>query len=531
MKELVLSELSIEQKIGQLLVVRKIHDEEDRQFIYQMLENRSIGGVQVNCAGATDELVTEEVRKIHEHADYPVLVCADMESGFPLSPYHIPSILSLAATNNEELAYQVGCVTAIEAKKRGYNTVWGPVVDLLRGNALCTVTRCFGSDPHYVSKMATAMLKGYYDNGMFATAKHFPGASEKTDILVDNHMGSSVATCTEQDILEFDIIPYLYAMKEVELDGVMIGHTVCQNIDPDYPASLSAKVISLLRNAGYDGIILTDSFAMMGVLEKFPEEECYGLAVRAGNDMILPNYRVPFKTSYQYLLESFKRGIFDEARLDEAVARVLRAQKRTLKPATQTEVSEYQKECMKRVYQEEVCAITDGTVPVTLDPTKKHLFVVMTENLYTKGNNVNDEIVLAGENGRKKLQETTAAILKKYPDAEVLEINQFPSPSQVERVCYASTKADDIIFITFNVVGAYQSSEALTQKVINLIQTLLHKTAAVVHFGNPYAAEDLPHIPRLLLSFNGNVNMEYPLAILSGEMQPKGKSPVTLHLK
>ena len=39
MKEIVLSELSIEQKIGQLLVVRKIHDEEDRQFIYQMLEN------------------------------------------------------------------------------------------------------------------------------------------------------------------------------------------------------------------------------------------------------------------------------------------------------------------------------------------------------------------------------------------------------------------------------------------------------------------------------------------------------------
>ena len=91
MKGLNINELTLEQKIGQLFVVRNYVDEEDRAFVYEMLKKRAVGGIQVRAVPGCEE----ETARIREIADYPVLICADMERGFPASPYQIPSMLSL----------------------------------------------------------------------------------------------------------------------------------------------------------------------------------------------------------------------------------------------------------------------------------------------------------------------------------------------------------------------------------------------------------------------------------------------------
>ena len=86
MKELNINELSLEQKIGQLFVVRKLGDTTDpynREFVYEMMEKGCVGGIQVAC----DESCDEAIKEIKSHADYPLLICNDMEKGFPLSEY------------------------------------------------------------------------------------------------------------------------------------------------------------------------------------------------------------------------------------------------------------------------------------------------------------------------------------------------------------------------------------------------------------------------------------------------------------
>ena len=195
MKRLNIHELTTEQKIGQLFVVRNYVNDEDREFVYEMLEKRAVGGVQIRV----NDDCKAEAERVQSHADYPVLICADMERGFPLSQWQIPSMLSLGITCDEELAYQVGAVTAIEAKRHGFNTVWGPVVDLKNGNAMCKIPRILGSDPEHVAKMGTALLKGYCDNGMIASAKHWPIPLDETK---DGHAFKSLSEMTEQDILD-----------------------------------------------------------------------------------------------------------------------------------------------------------------------------------------------------------------------------------------------------------------------------------------------------------------------------------------
>lgn len=526
MRSIDINELTAEQKIGMLFVVRDISDPEDRTFVIDMVKKRAVGGIQIRPDAATAE---EDVAQILANADYPILICADMEQGLPGSEYMIPSMMALAVTGDEELAYQFGTVTAIEAKRNGVNTAWGPCVDLIGGNGLCKVPRCLGDDPEFVGRIAAAIMRGYNDNGMVSTAKHWPAGM---DINVDQHMFSTSSMLTEEDLRKTVFGPYRYAMERGELRGIMTNHTKFVNVDETYPGTLSEKLISIVREEGFDGIIMTDSFAMMGILQEFGEDKCYGIAIKAGNDMILPNYRTPFKQSYEYLLRAYQEGAFSEERLNEAVRRVIEAQNRTLKPATATELSAYHKECITRIAKESICAVTDAGVPASLNPDTKKLFAVLVENPYSveggESMEINDTTVFNIE----QFAALKRDILTKYPTATVIPINQLPSSAQVEQVCSTAGEVEEVIFMTYVSTRSYRASESLTEHIINVMRSMQDKIAAVIHIGNPYAMEAIPHVPRVVFGIGGiEQSQRNALEVLAGEYEPTGTLPVQLNLK
>ncbi|MBQ8551277.1 MAG: hypothetical protein IJ428_00525 [Clostridia bacterium] len=152
-------------------------------------------------------------------------------------------------------------------------------------------------------------------------------------------------------------------------------------VDPDFPASLSKKCIDIIRNKGFDGVCFTDSFAMMGVLRKYVEENINGMAIAAGNDIILPNYRTPTRKVSAMLKKNFEDGAFTMERLDEAVRRVLAAQeyyekhKVNANPATAED-----KELLRSVSRDCITAVTDEGVEAALGGSNEDkLFVTVTE--------------------------------------------------------------------------------------------------------------------------------------------------------
>ncbi len=526
MKSLNINELTDEQKIGLLFVVRGIIDEDDRNFIYEMLENKSVGGFQMSFADGYEN----EIAKIKSHCDYPLLICADMEKGFPAGKYKIPSVMALSMLNDEELAYQFGAVTAIEAKKHGFNTSWGPVVDLLKlKQSMLRVPRSFGSDENHVAKMACAVLKGYYDNGMFGAMKHWPG---NTDSWRDGHVFKGKSKLTEDDILSSIIKPYLYAMENADLCGVMSGHSYFPAIDEIYPSSLSEKIIGMLRNTGYDGLIFTDSFAMLGILQSFGEKECYGLAIKAGNDMVLPNYRTSFKKSYEYLLNSYKKGVFSEDRLNEAVARVIKAQNFTMKEASATEVSDYQKKCFERIERDSLCMYKDDNTQTKLNEDTKKLFIIVAENCYKDESGIDYEI-----GDPTGINDRNIDIIKKnisdcFPGSIIKVINQYPNRIQIENTCKECISADEIVYITYSTSASYALGGTFTERILNMMLAMEDKLAAIIHLGTPYPLEMTPHFPRVIISIGGKENsIRCGLSILNGEYEPKGKLPFELNLK
>ena len=526
-KSLNINELTLEQKIGQLLMVRGFIDDNDRKFIYEMMEKRAVGAIQVPwnlCDYA------KEIEEINKHADYPIIIYSDMERGFPPDGNTIPCAMSLSITGNEEIAYQFGATTAIDAKRNGYNTVGGPVVDLLDGFNLFNVPRSFGSDLEHVSKMTSAVLRGEKDNGVLAIMKHWPIAP---DVRRDDHVFDDKSKLTEEEVINSVLVPYLYAMEHEGVDAIMTAHAYYPQIDDTYPATLSEKLIGILRGHGYNGLLMTDSFAMMGILQNFGEANGYALAIKAGHDLILPNYRTPFKTAYEYLLDSYKKGAFSEERLNEAVQRVITAQNITMGKATANEISDYQKKCFETIEKDSICLIKDDDASVTPKQNSKKLFVLIKENYYREGVDITFEISETGGITDKNIDTIKEKIIAKFPECDITVANQYPCAPQVETVCQKAIDADEIIFITYSTSGCYTLGGEFTPQLIHLMEAVGEdKLSCIIHIGNPYPLEATPHFARRLISVGGGVkSIEKCLSVLNGEYEPKGRLPFELRLK
>lgn len=520
MYELNLNDLSIEQKIGQLIVARRWDNKEDVEFVFEMLEKKAVGAVQVIYYEGCEELIA----KIQEKAGYPILVCADMEHGFPGSELKVPAQMSISATNDMEYAYELARAVAIEAKNAGYNVVWGPVVDLAAEGALCKNTRCFSDNVKLVSEYACAMIRGYQDEGMVVSAKHYPGAS---DILDDQHMLAGVSERSEEELLLQDLIPYIEAIKKANLSGIMTAHNLFPKIDNRYVASLSKKIIDIIRNLGFDGLIFTDSLAMFSVVNKYGIKECLGLAVAAGNDLILPNYRLTFRESYEYLLSAYHAGVFDEERLNNAVRHVLEAQHKTLAAPSACKLTTKQRNRIGEISKYSLCAQVKEGTQLKLDDNTKKAVILVCENSY-KDLQKSNELQNGNWYVRSKIEERKKLVEEEFPGANVVIISEHPNRLETEEVCLAIAEAEEAIVFTFCMSSSYTASDGLTERIKYIIKVNENKISTIVHMGNPYVLADFKNTPRLLWGTIGGECEEYAIKALKGQYVPMGKIPVKL---
>lgn len=519
-----LEDLTTEQKIGMLLCGRRSNYPEDFEYTLELVRNRSIACIQIPL----DKKTPEYVAKIREAADYPILIVNDMEKGNPLSGYPFIPALTLAACNNPEYsrAFAKGIVSS--AKKDGIDGIWGPIVDIHQVNGPGSTERVFGDSPENVLRVTTEINKVFHENGFMGTGKHYPGGK---NLPFDSHMVGNYSYSTEDELVNFGLVPYFKLMKQGLLPAIMVGHTTLVNIDPEYPASLSKKVIDIIRKRGFDGVFFTDSFAMMAILQKYGEEKILGMAVAAGNDIILPNYRTSTKECYEMLMQNYRDGMFTEERLDEAVRRILALMeflesKRDIVPV----MTERDIECLHNVARDCITAVTDDGVSANLgDKDKRRLFVVVTDNKF-----VADEPVMEITNDRwYNPQGIADKIKEEFPNSEVVFVPEFATAGQNEQVLLAATRHDEVVFVTYCFTSCYLGTDCMTRRTEMLINCLIMsgKVSTVVHFGNPHAVEPLQHVERVIFGYTAPASQKYAIEVLSGKIEAKGTLPIKVDLQ
>lgn len=500
--------------------------DENVEYILGMIKEHALGAVWINWSAKNRN---ELLAKVKEAADYPILVMCDAEGG--MSGYRIGKHNAIGCADREELAYAFGKVIGVTARKLGYNTVCDPILDIVEGNALCGATiRSVGSNKYRVTELSRAEARGFHDSGILTVAKHYPGGAE-TDLLFDSHMAEVSSEMTEEELLDKNLYPYLELSRDGLLDGIMTKHARFNKIDPDYPASLSPKMINLIRDRGFDGFTITDALTMMGVVAKFGRKNIVGLSIANGNDLSLP-YGNDHREAYQYLCEFYDAGRLPDWRLDEAVSRVLAAQHKTLTVPKHTSLSSEDYADFKRLNTDTTFAYTDEGTPVALDRDKKHLFVILTETPVDISRR--DEVIV---DTLDKDWYHVMAIVEKlqgfYPDCGAATLSILPPPAETKDVLAKALDYDDVVFITFFNSAAYIGKEAFTTRVISLMEALqvTDRISTVVHFGNPYVLEDIPHVPRIIVGTTGADNMVPTFEVLAGVRKPLGVPTYNIQLK
>ena len=305
----------------------------------------------------------------------------------------------------------------------------------------------------------------------------------------------------------------------------MTTHCVFPNIDPDRPASLSKKVIDIIRNKGFDGVAFTDSLAMMGILQKYGEENVLGMAVAAGNDIVLPNYRTSTKKCYELLLQNYRDGAFSEERLNEAVRRVLALQKFVAENEDKRVIlTDRDLECINNAARDCITAITDDGVSASLgDVNKRRLFVVLTE----QGFQENSSTMEITERQWYFPREVADKIRENFPTSEVMYLHEFSSAGENDRLLTAATKFDEVVFVTFCVTAPYLGTDGLTRRTESVINalTLSGKVSAVLHFGNPYAMKPIYHVPRRIFGYTAHASQAHAIDVLAGKIPARGTLP------
>lgn len=328
--ENMLQKMTLEEKVGQLMIVG-FDGLVVNQHARSMINKYKVGGIILFDRNMDNpKQVTELINELQDLADQqkykiPLFMCVDQESGIVVRMKEkvtpAPSQQKLSHKGNENDVKLFAELTGTELALMGFNVDFAPVLDLSDSDS-----RSYGSDPNRTAQLAKAAVNAYYQAGLFATLKHFPGIGRaKVDLHIDPDTIS-----TDRDLLErTDLEPFKQIIQSVDNQQyfVMVSHLYYINYDPDYPASVSPAIMKdlLRKQLGYSGVVITDDMEMGALTKKYSFSEMGYLALAGGADILLVCHDIEHEAEvYNGVIKAVADGKLSVERIDESVRRVLK---------------------------------------------------------------------------------------------------------------------------------------------------------------------------------------------------------------
>ena len=254
----------------------------------------------------------------------------------------LPSAEALAARRDMGKIADAGVLTGELLQLLGFNLNFAPVLDLdhFPGLANALRGRCWGRDPQRVIDFAGQWNRWMRRQSIASCGKHFPACGRAVS---DPHHDLPSSLATLDELLREDVIPYTALMPE--LDSIMLAHIEFPNIDADFPASLSPKIIRrfLRDQLGFDRhLVMTDDLDMGAITKRYGRGEDVKLAIRAGNDLAMICHRNDTAEAAARAIGELPLGMRHEAQ-----DRVERFRRRVLRPPAAWSAQKWQNTCAK----------------------------------------------------------------------------------------------------------------------------------------------------------------------------------------
>lgn len=329
-----LGKMTLEEKIGQLLIVGFRQDIEEASLI-EYFSKYKVSGFILFSRNYKDfdslyTLVAGLKEKNSRYSSVPLFISIDEEGGtvsrLPGGGTHFPEAIKLGNTGDPELTRKAGMVIGSELRAAGINTDFAPVLDIVTdsGNKLL-VKRSYGKSADIVTTHGLAFMQGLHSEGVIAVPKHFPGHG---NTVMDSHKELPVIN-TDYELLESrELIPFKAAVA-AGAEVIMVGHIAFPELDPSgLPATMSSRFITdiLRKELGFKGMAISDDIEMSGYTKaKASLEEGIVSSFNAGLDTFLVGHTKEISIRvFEALRKAVQSGEISEERINESVMRVLR---------------------------------------------------------------------------------------------------------------------------------------------------------------------------------------------------------------
>jgi beta-N-acetylhexosaminidase len=344
--------MSLEEKVGQLLMVQ-FHGEEANDDARTLIQETKVGGI-IYYNWSNGLYSPEQIQKLSSGLQkltesnpnpIPLLIAADQEGGVVTRLNHgftkFPGNKALGETSHPKLAKEAAFATGLEMKAVGINMNLAPVVDINSNprNPVIGV-RSFGERAETVLLFAEQALSGYKQADIIATLKHFPGHG---DTAIDSHEDLPIVHKSKDELEQMELLPFAKLASSSE--AIMTAHILMPALDEENCSTLSKKTLDYLKQIiGFQGVIVSDSLVMDGVLKKCETvEEASIQALNAGCDILILGgklisgeragfeLKIPdIKRVHSSIVNAVKTGRVSETRLDQAVEKILNLKNRYL---------------------------------------------------------------------------------------------------------------------------------------------------------------------------------------------------------
>lgn len=343
-----IEELSLEAKVGQLLIVH-FNGNQLNDDAKKLIKEAHVGGI-IYYNWANDLESPEQAhalsRQLQTYAKahaLPLFISVDQEGGvvnrLKKCLTIFPGNRALAMANVLEWTEQCGMAMGQELRSVGVNLNFAPVIDIDAHPANPINIRSFSSCAQEVISHAERLLKGYHQTGLMAALKHFPGHGHATK---DSHEALPTIELSLKELEQDALLPFTRLSDQADM--IMTGHLSVPAWDENHCVTFSYPIVTgwLRHHLRYQGVVITDSLVMQGILDQ--EDDIRKVALKsllAGHDLLLlggkqlqkqqQGYELTADDVYRihaYLVQAVKEGIIKEERINESVARILALKER-----------------------------------------------------------------------------------------------------------------------------------------------------------------------------------------------------------
>jgi len=523
--------------------------------LQRMVQAERVGGFVMSIGSPIE--TAAKLNALQDMSRVPILVGADYEdgAGFRTRGGHFlpnaiylggatlfPKQMALGAARDSALAWEQGRITAVEGRAVGVHMAFAPVLDVNNNPANPVIgPRSFGEDPALVADLGAALIRGLQQNGMLATAKHFPGHGD-TDR--NSHLAITEVNAPRARLDSVELLPFRRAIRD-GVSSIMTFHGVVPALDTTpVPATLSPVIMNglLRRDLGFRGLLITDALDMNGVLARVrpaanatPLTGSYGtidspglaevvkLAVEAGNDVLLMPLDVT--VAIDAVVNGVREGRFSQARVDSSARRIL-ALKHSLGLDRRKQVD--LDSVRVRVGIPAHLAVADSIARRGLTLAKDSLGIVPLRSSggrprvlsLTIANRVD---LAAGATFDAELR-SFATVRSQWVDPTD------PAPALVR----ASALADSVDYV---LIGSYlaQGTTVADANAPDAVASFVRSVSALkpgtllVAFGNPYLLQNVPYVAGYMIAWGGSPASQRAAArALGGASDITARLPISI---